>query len=186
MRVLLRMPELQDASPAAAGRLLRVLLIRGSQVPLESCATSPIPALLMARVPGRHPRGFTALADWAGVLGATFAALCCAGIPFIVTGLAALGLSFLRRDGILWPLMIASLLVALWGFWRGVQFHARKGPLVLASIASVVLVAGVIFVHGFPAMEMIWSAIAALLTATAWNVFLRRAALSQPRKERVA
>ena len=117
---------------------------------------------------------FARFADWAGVLGATFAALCCAGIPFILAGLAALGLSFLKRDAILWPLMIASLLVALWGFWRGFQFHARIGPLILASIASVVLVAGVIFVHGFPAMEMIWSAIAALVMATAWNILLRR------------
>ena len=119
-------------------------------------------------------RGLARFADWAGVLGATFAALCCAGIPFIVAGLAALGLSFLKRDAILWPLMIVSLLVALWGFWLGARFHARFGPFYLALLGSVVLVAGVIFVHGFPAMEMIWSSIAALLAATAWNVALRR------------
>ena len=113
-------------------------------------------------------------ADWAGVLGATFAALCCAGIPFIVAGLAALGLSFLRKDPILWPLMIVSLLIALWGFWQGARFHGGRGPLVLATVASIVLVAGVIFVHGFPAMEMIWSSTGALLLATAWNLWLRR------------
>lgn len=115
-------------------------------------------------------------ADWAGVLGATFAALCCAGIPFIVAGLAALGLSFLRKDPILWPLMIVSLLIALWGFWQGSRFHGNRSPLILASVASVVLLAGVIFVHGFPAMEMIWSSIAALLLATGWNLWLRHLA----------
>src|SRR5690349_6891983 len=92
------------------------------------------------------------VADIAGVAAASFAALCCAGIPFVVGGLAVLGLSFLRRDGILWPLMILSLIVALWGFWRGLRTHGRKGPLVLATPSSVMLVAGVIFVHGFPAM----------------------------------
>ena len=54
------------------------------------------------------------IADVAGVLGAAAAALCCAGTPFIVAGLTALGLSFLRRDAILWPIMIASLGVAQW------------------------------------------------------------------------
>lgn len=128
--------------------------------------------------PGPRRRGgFASFADWAGVLGASFAALCCAGIPFILAGLSALGLSFLRRDPILWPLMLASLLVALWGFWRGVRFHSRVGPLVLATSASIILVAGVIFVHGFPAMQMIWSSIFVLAAATGWNVLLRRRAL---------
>src|SRR5262245_52418350 len=88
----------------------------------------------------------TSVADWAGVFGASFAALCCAGTPFIMAGLAAMGLSFLRRDAILWPLMIASLLVALGGFLRDTRFHLRRGPLVLAVVASATLVAGVIFV----------------------------------------
>lgn len=121
-------------------------------------------------------RSAARFADWAGVLGASFAALCCAGIPFIVAGLAALGLSFLRKDPILWPLMIVSLLVALWGFWQGARFHGSRGPLILATVAAVVLIAGVIFVHGFPAMEMIWSATAALLLATTWNLWLRHQA----------
>lgn len=169
------MSELPGAAPTAPRRLLRVLLVRQSQVPPARGSTQPIEAFLMGAAPVKQSV-FARFADWAGVLGATFAALCCAGIPFIVAGLAALGLSFLRRDPILWPLMIASLLVALWGFWQGSRFHSRRGPLVLASVASVVLVAGVIFVHGFPAMEMIWSSIAALLLATGWNVMLRRRA----------
>lgn len=41
--------------------------------------------------------------DAAAVVGAVLAALCCAGTPVIIAGLTALGLGFLRRDGILWP-----------------------------------------------------------------------------------
>lgn len=115
------------------------------------------------------------LADGAGVLGAVFAALCCAGLPLIVSGLAAVGLSFLRRDAILWPLMFVSLAVALWGFWQGRRTHGSAGPLALAAVGAVSLVAGVVFVHGFPAKQMIWAGAAALVVATGWNVRARRA-----------
>jgi mercuric ion transport protein len=106
---------------------------------------------------------------------AALAALCCAGTPFIVAGLGALGLSFLRRDAILWPVMIGSLLVALWGFWRGWRVHRTIGPIVLGALAAIALIAGVIFIHGFPAKQLIWLAVLGLFSATAWNFFARRA-----------
>ena len=113
-------------------------------------------------------------ADSAGVLGSAFAALCCAGTPLIVSALAALGLSFLRRDAILWPLMFASLAVGLWGFWRGRLVHGSSAPLILAAAGAVALVSGVVLVHGFPARQLIWSGAAALVAATVWNVIDRR------------
>ena len=112
--------------------------------------------------------------DGAGVLGATFAALCCAGTPFIVSALAAVGLSFLRNDAILLPLMGVSLLVALWGFWHGRRLHGFSGPLVLAVGGATALVAGVVLIHGFPAKPVIWSGAFALVAATLWNVSERR------------
>jgi mercuric ion transport protein len=115
------------------------------------------------------------LADGAGVLGAVFAALCCAGTPFVVAGLAAVGLGFLRRDAILWPLMLVSLLVALWGFWQGARIHGRTGPLWLGAAGAVSLATGVIVVHGPPAMQMIYGGAAALVLATVWNLVARRA-----------
>jgi MerC mercury resistance protein. len=114
------------------------------------------------------------LADGAGVLGASFAALCCAGTPLIVSALAATGLSFLRRDALLMPLMFASLAVALWGFWRGRRLHGSAGPLLLAIAGAAGLIAGVLFIHGFPAKEVIWAAAAALAAASLWNVLARR------------
>ena len=113
------------------------------------------------------------IADGAGVLGAIFAALCCAGTPLVLSALGLAGLSFLRRDAILWPLMLGSLLIALWGFWRGVQSHRNAGPSVLAIVGAISLAGGVIIVHGPPAMTMIYAGAVALVVATIWNVLAR-------------
>jgi mercuric ion transport protein len=114
------------------------------------------------------------LADSAGVFGAIFAALCCAGTSVIVSVVTALGIGFIRRDAILWPLMLGSLVVALWGFWKGAQTHGNLGPIVSGAIGAVSLAAGVIIVHGFPSMEMIYSGALVLVAATTWNVLMRR------------
>lgn len=123
---------------------------------------------------GTKPNRFVGAADSGGVIGAVFAALCCAGTPLIVSALAALGLSFLRQDRILWPLMLASLAVALWGFWQGRRMHGSAGPFLLGLAGAAALTAGVIFVHGFPAMELIAAGAVTLVVATIWNIAARR------------
>ncbi len=50
-----------------------------------------------------------------GSLGATVAALCCAGVPAFLGALSAAGLGFLVNDLVLLPLVLVSLGVALWG-----------------------------------------------------------------------
>lgn len=119
-------------------------------------------------------------ADSVGALGATFAALCCAGPPVIVGALAAAGLSSVRDDRILWPLMGLSLVVALWGFTTDRRTHGRTGPLVVALAGSVALVVGVVFVHGPPARLLINAGGLGLLVATAWNVWVRTNCRSSP------
>jgi mercuric ion transport protein len=113
------------------------------------------------------------LTDTAGVLGAVFAALCCAGAPFVVSVLASLGLTFLRNDRILLPLMAISLGVALWGFARGRRVHGHAGPLWLAAVGAVGLATGTAVLHGTVAMLAMWTGGAGLLIATAWNVGVR-------------
>ena len=112
--------------------------------------------------------------DAAGVVGAVLAALCCAGTPFIIGGLSALGLGFLRKDGILWPAMLLSLLIAVAGFWRGARTHGGWGPLAIGATGAMSLAAGVIVVHGFPAMPMIYAGAGALVVAAGWNGYERR------------
>lgn len=112
--------------------------------------------------------------DVAGVLGAIFAALCCAGLPVILSVLAAVGLGWLRRDAILWPLMFLSLGIALWGLNAQRRMHGAVGPLLLAAAGAAALVAGVVFVHGVSARVLIDGGAIALVCATIWNIRARR------------
>ncbi len=66
-----------------------------------------------------------------GSLGATVAALCCAGVPAFLGALSAAGLGFLVNDLVLLPLVLVSLGVALWGLWRGATRHGLRGVLML-------------------------------------------------------
>lgn len=127
--------------------------------------TDPSPA-----PPGRRLPAWT---DGAGAL-AAFAALCCMGAPVIVSALAAVGLSWLRRDAILWPLMFLAIAIALWGLSHDRREHGLAGPLALAGTAAVALVAGVVFVHGAPARLLIYAGALALVAATLWNIRARR------------
>ena len=113
-------------------------------------------------------------AGGAGVVAATCAALCCAGLPIIVSILTATGLSFLRRDAILIPVIAIALLIALWGFWRGRRAHHSSGPLVVGVLASVALVAGVVLLHGVIAKACIGAGALALLVCAVWNARLPR------------
>ena len=113
------------------------------------------------------------IADAAGVSGAILAALCCAGAPMILSVLSAVGLSFLRNDKILLPAIGISLAVALWSFWRARQIHGAQSPLLLAIISSVALVAGVVFIHGYPARVAIAIGSIGLVVATVLNVGLK-------------
>lgn len=130
LHVLPRVFGLPYAAPAQCGRLLRLLFVR-----LRPTDTPPSSAA------GQ-------IADSGGVLGAIFAALCCADTSFIITALATVGLGFLKNDVILWPLMFASLAVALWSFWIGRRLHGLTGPRVVAVVGAIALVAGIVVIHG--------------------------------------
>lgn len=95
------------------------------------------------------------------------------GAPIILGTLSAVGLSWIRRDAILWPLMFLSIGVALWGLARDRQRHNRTGPPALAVAGAAALVAGVVFVHGPPARLPIYGGAVGLVAATGWNVWTR-------------
>jgi uncharacterized membrane protein (DUF441 family) len=123
----------------------------------------------------RTTQAVSRFAGGAGVIAASCAALCCAGAPIILSVLAATGLSFLRNDAILIPIIGGALLIALWGFWMGRRVHGSAAPFLAGLIGSVALVAGVVFIHGIPAKVLIGAGALTLLTATAWNARLPRA-----------
>ncbi|MDB4917903.1 MAG: putative rane protein [Gemmatimonadetes bacterium] len=124
--------------------------------------------MAMQRDVGRLAGGF-------GVVAATCAALCCAGAPIIVSVLAATGLSFLRSDAILLPVIAVALLVALWGFWRSRRVHGSSIPLAICVVGSIALVGGVVFLHGVIAKVFIGVGAVLLLVATVWNARMPQA-----------
>lgn len=118
------------------------------------------------------------LAGVGGVVAATCAAFCCAGAPIIVSMLAAAGLSFLRNDALLLPVIGVALAVALWGFWRRRRTHRSLGPFVVGLIGSVALVAGVVVLHGMLAKMFMAAGSLALLSAAIWNALLPNACVA--------
>ena len=110
-------------------------------------------------------------ASVAGSVGATVAALCCAGVPAVLGTLSASGLGFLVNDLILLPLVVLALGLALWGLGRGAARHGLRGVLVLGWVGAVLLAVG-IFLY-----PLVYTGVAAMLGAAVWNtVALRRAA----------
>ena len=122
-----------------------------------------------------HDRRWLPVIDSTGTFAAIVAGLCCAGTPIIVSALAAVGLSFLRSDAILWPIMLIALAVALCGLGMGWRAHQRAAPLAIGAVGALSLSAGVIVVHGPPAMEMIYGGAILLVAATVWNIVARNA-----------
>jgi mercuric ion transport protein len=116
----------------------------------------------------------TYLTDVVGVIGAILAALCCAGTPFIIAALAATGLTAMRKDAILWPIMLVSLAVAIWGYWEGYRMHRTPAPIIVGTVGALSLALGVIVVNGFPAMQMIYGGALLLVAATVWNIVARK------------
>jgi hypothetical protein len=123
----------------------------------------------------RTTHALSRYAGGAGVIAASSAALCCAGAPIILGILAATGLSFLRTDAILLPVIDVALVIALWGFWTGRRVHGSSRPFVLGAVGSVALIAGVVFVHGVPAKVLIGAGALVLVAAALWNARLPRA-----------
>lgn len=120
----------------------------------------------------RMNKALSGYAGGAGAVAATCAALCCAGAPIIVSVLAATGLSFLRSDAILLPVIAIAIAVALIGFWRGRAIHHSATPFMLGVLGSIGLALGVVLLHGFVAKLFIGAGAAALLIATIWNARL--------------
>lgn len=118
--------------------------------------------------PADRPAHAGRFTDMAGVAGAVFAALCCAGGPLIAGVISSIGLSFIRRDSILLPLLALSLAVALWGFAASRRQHGSNGPLLLGVVGGAALVGGV-----FVARWLLAVGTVLLIGATLWNIALR-------------
>src|SRR5258708_13874180 len=78
--------------------------------------------------------------DRFGILGAAFAALCCLGFSAVLSVVSAVGLGFLIHDAVLLPLLVASLLVTLWGLCSGWKRHHRPPALIIGTTGPIGLI----------------------------------------------
>jgi mercuric ion transport protein len=108
--------------------------------------------------------------DKVGVFGVVFAALCCLGVPAVFSIAAALGLGYFINDAIMMPLLVVSLVVALFGLWLERKHHGR-------DLAFGVGLAGalttLVFVVVIPNTALASVGIAVLVAASFINVWLR-------------
>jgi mercuric ion transport protein len=112
-------------------------------------------------------------ADKVGIVAATFAALCCLGIPAVLSIVAALGLSFLVNDAVLAPLLVLSIGVVVWGLTDGWRRHHNPSAVVLGVVAGLLLFASA-FV--WPSRPLAYISIAGLIGASVLNALAARSA----------
>jgi len=107
--------------------------------------------------------------DTVGIIGATIVALCCLGLPAILSVVTTIGLGFIVNDAVLAPLLILSLALIVWALVRGFRRHGNATALVIGSVASVILVIAALVRPSRPAA---YASIAALALASITNIVL--------------
>lgn len=77
--------------------------------------------------------------DVVGTVGATFAGLCCVGMPLVLTVLTAIGLGFLASHLIFVPLMVLFLILTGYSLAASRKRHERKEPLILFGVSAALI-----------------------------------------------
>lgn len=109
--------------------------------------------------------------DKIGIGGATVSALCCLGVTTAVSVMASLGLGFLVNDNVLMPLLLVFLALAVAGLGFDARKHHHRSALILGTLGGLGLAA---FTFVAPAKPGAYLAIAAMVAASGWNVYLRK------------
>ena len=109
-------------------------------------------------------------ASLAGLVGSSFALLCCAGVAPVLGLLSAVGLGFLIHDAMLVPLLTVAPGMTVWGLWQGRRCHGRDSALRLGLGGAALTVAGL-----FLWVPLAFIGFAAVVLASIWNLRLVRA-----------
>ncbi|OFZ73971.1 MAG: hypothetical protein A2W04_02875 [Betaproteobacteria bacterium RBG_16_64_9] len=105
-----------------------------------------------------------------GMLGASFAAVCCLGVSWALSALAALGAGFLVNDAILIPVYLAFIALSLWLLWRSLRRRGELRPLYVSGAGAVAAVGGL-----FVAPAVVYAGLVAMVGASLWDFALKRA-----------
>jgi len=107
--------------------------------------------------------------DKLGIVGSLIAALCCLGVPAVLSIFAAIGLGFLINDAVLLPLLGLFLLITLIGLFSGYRSHRKKAALIVGLVSTVVMF---LFLFIFPPITYI--GLVGLIAASVLNVWHQR------------
>ena len=102
---------------------------------------------------------------------AIFAFLACNGSIFLIAGLSALGISFSINPHLQAAAISLFSLVALLLVFKGFKNHRGIGPVILAALASAILI-GTMYIHFDKLVESL--GVLALFAATLWSWWLNR------------
>ncbi|MBI1930357.1 MerC domain-containing protein [Candidatus Poribacteria bacterium] len=107
--------------------------------------------------------------DKLGIVGSLIAALCCLGVPAVLSIFTAIGLGFLINDAILLPLLALFLLITLVGLFAGYRSHLRKAALIVGLVSAVVM-----FLFLFIFSPITYIGLVGLIAASVLNVWHQR------------
>ncbi len=77
--------------------------------------------------------------DKVGLIGSLFSALCCVGIPALVSFVFAVGLGWLINDAILIPLLVLFLVITLLGLFFGMKDHRRPWAFIIGILSAIII-----------------------------------------------
>ena len=113
--------------------------------------------------------------DKLGIVGSLIPALCCLGVPAVLSIFTAIGLGFLINDAVLLPLLALFLLITLIGLYTGYRVHRKRTALVLGFVSTIVTF---LFLFVFPPITYI--GIVGLIAASILNVWHQRTYEASP------
>ncbi len=103
------------------------------------------------------------------MLGVSFAAVCCLGVSWALSALAAVGAGFLINDAILIPLFAAFIALSLWLLWRSLRPRGELRPLYLAGAGAAAALGGL-----FLAPAVVYAGLGAMIGGSFWDFALLR------------
>ncbi len=167
------------SSPNAESRKVAELFNAHS---LVMRATKPTGAAL-ARIKAADTPTKRAIARFAkesaGIAGAAFAALCCMGIPPLLSALGAIGAGALAKHAYMFPVFTGFIALSVWLLWRSGRVRLHMAPFWLGLTGGVVSIAS-FWLSGVGFVPSLWwwpnVGMAVLVAASLWSFFKARQA----------
>jgi len=90
-----------------------------------------------------------------GVAASVACAIHCAVVPLFITSLPLLGVNLVDNPGVEFTLLLAALVIGLFGLWHGFRLHHHKVWPMLLFVAGIGFMAGKEMMEGRPLWMLI-------------------------------